>query len=108
MLLLDENSTVQICHSKTKDMAKVTSEADVVIAAVGKAKFMDAGYFRTDAVVIDVGINVDESGRICGDVDFEAVADHVQAITPAVGGVGAVTTTVLLNNVVLACERMNP
>ncbi|MZQ96666.1 MAG: bifunctional 5,10-methylene-tetrahydrofolate dehydrogenase/5,10-methylene-tetrahydrofolate cyclohydrolase [Acidaminobacter sp.] len=108
MLLLDEHATVQICHSKTKDMATVTSNADVVIAAVGKAKFMDAGYFRKDAVVIDVGINVDELGRICGDVDFEAVADHVQAITPAVGGVGAVTTTVLLNNVVLACERMNP
>jgi methylenetetrahydrofolate dehydrogenase (NADP+)/methenyltetrahydrofolate cyclohydrolase len=107
MLLLDEHATVQICHSKTKDMAKITSTADVVIAAVGKAKFMDAGYFRTDAVVIDVGINVDETGRICGDVDFEAVADQVQAITPAVGGVGAVTTTVLLNNVVLACERMN-
>jgi methylenetetrahydrofolate dehydrogenase (NADP+) / methenyltetrahydrofolate cyclohydrolase len=108
MLLLDEHATVQICHSKTKDMATVTSTADVVIAAVGKAKFMDSGYFRTDAVVIDVGINVDQSGRICGDVDFEAVANHVQAITPAVGGVGAVTTTVLLNNVVLACERMNP
>lgn len=108
MLLLDEHATVQICHSKTKDMANITSTADVVIAAVGKAKFMDAGYFRMDAVVIDVGINVDESGRICGDVDFEATADHVQAITPAVGGVGAVTTTVLLNNVVLACERMNP
>lgn len=107
MLLLDEHATVQICHSKTINMAKITSTADVVIAAVGKAKFMDAGYFRADAVVIDVGINVDETGRICGDVDFEAVADHVQAITPAVGGVGAVTTTVLLNNVVLACEQMN-
>lgn len=107
MLLLDAHATVQICHSKTKDMGKITSTADVVIAAIGKAKFMDASYFRPESVVIDVGINVDEMGRICGDVDFEAVAEHVLAITPAIGGVGAVTSTMLLNNVVLACERMN-
>lgn len=105
MLLLDEHATVQICHSRTKNMAEVTSQADVVIAAVGKAKFMDSGYFRPDAVVIDIGINDDGTGKICGDVDFEAVADHVQAITPAVGGVGAVTSILLLKNVVVACER---
>ena len=107
MLLLDEDATVEICHSKTKDMAETTSGADVVIAAIGKAKFMDTRYFRTDAIVIDIGINDDGTGRICGDVDFEAVVDHVSGITPAIGGVGAVTSTLLLNNVVRACERKN-
>lgn len=106
MLLLDENATVTVCHSKTKDMAKVTSNAEIVFAAIGKAKFMTEKFFRPESIVIDIGINDDGNGKICGDVDFDNVADGVAAITPAIGGVGAVTTTILLDNVVIACEKM--
>ena len=104
MLLLDENATVTICHSRTKDMPSITTKADIVVAAIGKAKFMTEEYFTPESVVIDVGINDDGAGKICGDVDYEQVFDKVKALTPAVGGVGTITTTILLSHVVHACE----
>jgi methylenetetrahydrofolate dehydrogenase (NADP+)/methenyltetrahydrofolate cyclohydrolase len=104
MLLLDENATVTICHSRTKDMPSITSKADVVVSAVGKAKFMDDKYFNPDAIVVDVGINDAGDGKICGDVDYDLVFDKVKAITPSIGGVGAITTTILLDHVVRACD----
>ena len=107
MLLLDENASVTICHSRTMDMPSITKKADVVVAAIGKAKFMREEYFTPDSTVIDVGINDDGNGKICGDVDFEQVIDKVKALTPAVGGVGTITTTILLSHVVQACEDMS-
>jgi methylenetetrahydrofolate dehydrogenase (NADP+) / methenyltetrahydrofolate cyclohydrolase len=106
MLLLDENATVTICHSRTKDMPSVTSKADIVVAAIGKAKFMTEDFFSEDQVVVDVGINDDGNGKICGDVDYDAVFDKVKALNPAIGGVGLITTTILLNHVVQACEKL--
>src|SRR3954465_4620815 len=100
MLLLDENATVTICHSRTKDMPSVTAKADIVVAAIGKAKFMNEDFFSEDSIVVDVGINDDGNGSICGDVDFDNVFDKVKAITPAIGGVGLITTTLLLGHVV--------
>jgi methylenetetrahydrofolate dehydrogenase (NADP+) / methenyltetrahydrofolate cyclohydrolase len=105
MLLLDENASVTICHSRTKDMPSVTSKADIVVAAIGKAKFMTEDFFSEDQVVVDVGINDDGNGKICGDVDYDAVFDKVKALNPAIGGVGLITTTILLNHVVIACEK---
>ena len=107
MLLLDENATVTICHSRTKDMPSVTAKADIVVAAIGKAKFMNADYFSENSIVVDVGINDDGNGSICGDVDYDNVFDKVKAITPAIGGVGLITTTLLLGHVVQACESLN-
>jgi methylenetetrahydrofolate dehydrogenase (NADP+) / methenyltetrahydrofolate cyclohydrolase len=107
MLLLDENATVTICHSRTKDMPSVTAKADIVVAAIGKAKFMNEDFFSEDSIVVDVGINDDGNGSICGDVDFDNVFDKVKAITPAIGGVGLITTTLLLGHVVQSCEYLN-
>lgn len=106
MLLLDENATVSVCHSRTKDMPSITKSADIVVAAIGKAKFMNDEFFSQDSIVVDVGINDDGNGKICGDVDFDLVFDKVKAITPAVGGVGLITTTILLDHVVQACEKL--
>ncbi|MFZ0446201.1 MAG: bifunctional methylenetetrahydrofolate dehydrogenase/methenyltetrahydrofolate cyclohydrolase, partial [Bacillus sp. (in: firmicutes)] len=96
-----------ICHSRTNDMPAVTSKADIVVAAIGKAKFMGKEYFSENQVVIDVGINDDGNGKICGDVDYDEVIDSVKALNPAVGGVGLITTTLLLGHVVDACEKAN-
>jgi len=106
MLLLDQNATVTVCHSRTKMMPSVTSKADIVVAAIGKAKFMNDEYFNRDSIVIDVGINDAGDGTICGDVDYELVFDKVKAITPTIGGVGAITTTILLSHVIKACESL--
>lgn len=106
MLLLDENASVTICHSRTKDMPSVTKKADIVVAAIGKAKFMTEEFFSEDSIVVDVGINDDGNGKICGDVDYDAVFDKVKALNPAIGGVGLITTTILLDHVVQACEKM--
>lgn len=105
MMLLKENATVTICHSKTKDIQKVVSEADIVVAALGKARAIGADYIKPGAIVIDVGVNGAPEGGICGDVDFEKVKDIASQITPVPGGVGAVTTTVLLKHVVEAAQR---
>lgn len=106
MLLLDENATVTICHSKSKDMKSFTRNADIVVAAIGKAKFMREEFFTEESVVIDVGINEDENGNICGDVDYDSTFGKVKALNPAAGGIGTITTTILLDHVVKACERM--
>ncbi|WP_338449220.1 bifunctional 5,10-methylenetetrahydrofolate dehydrogenase/5,10-methenyltetrahydrofolate cyclohydrolase [Niallia oryzisoli] len=106
MLLLDENATVTICHSRTKDMPAVTGKADIVVAAIGKAKFMTEEYFSEGQIVVDVGINDDGTGKIAGDVDYDSVFEKVKAITPATGGIGLITTTILLNHVVQACENI--
>ncbi len=105
MLLLKENATVTICHSKTRDLSKMCSTADVLVAAVGRAKMVDEKYLRDGAVVIDVGINVDDNGKMCGDVDFDACVDKSSMITPVPRGVGSVTTSILAKHVVKACKN---
>lgn len=107
MLLLNENATVTICHSRTKDLAKVTSEADVLVAAVGRAKMVKEDFVKEGAVVIDVGINVDAEGNLCGDVDTNGVMDKVSMITPVPAGVGSVTTSILAKHLVKACKLQN-
>jgi methylenetetrahydrofolate dehydrogenase (NADP+)/methenyltetrahydrofolate cyclohydrolase len=103
-LLINEDATVTVCHSKTKDLCDITRDADIVIAALGKPNFIK-GYFINDgAVVIDVGINRTENG-LCGDVDFEDVKSKCSYITPVPGGVGPMTVAMLLNNVVVAATR---
>jgi methylenetetrahydrofolate dehydrogenase (NADP+)/methenyltetrahydrofolate cyclohydrolase len=102
LLLLNENATVTICHSKTKNLSEVTSDADILVAAIGKAKFVKSDFIKEGAVVIDVGINVDEEGKLCGDVDFEDCKDKAEMITPVPGGVGSVTTSILAKHVVKA------
>ena len=87
-------------------MPSLTSKADIVVAAIGKAKFMTGDYFSENSIVVDVGVNDDGTGKICGDVDFDSVLEKVKAITPATGGVGIITTTILLDHVVKACERL--
>lgn len=104
MMLLDENATVTICHSRTKNISELTAKADVVITAVGRAKMLDRSYFTEASIVIDVSIN-EENSKIYGDVDFEAVEDLVSAITPVPGGVGSVTTNILLRQVIIACRQ---
>lgn len=107
MLLLNENATVTICHSRTKNLPEISSKADIVVAAVGKAKMVTADYVKDGAVVIDVGINVDNNGNLCGDVDTENLLEKVSMITPVPGGVGSVTTSILASHVVKACKLQN-
>lgn len=107
MLLLSEHATVTICHSKTKNLSGVAAEADVLIAAIGRAKMVDESFVKDGAVVIDVGINIDEEGNLCGDVDTNAVLDKVSMITPVPAGVGSVTTSILAKHVVKACKLQN-
>ena len=98
MLLLHANATVTIAHSKTANLAEVTRGADILVSAVGIAKFIKADMVKEGAVVIDVGMNRDENGKLCGDVDFEAVKDKTSFITPVPGGVGPMTITMLMQN----------
>lgn len=104
MLLLNCNATVTICHSKTENIGSVCSEADIVVACVGKAEMVDSNYIKEGAVVIDVGINVDHDGKLCGDIDTENCIEKSGMITPVPGGVGAVTTSILAKHVVRACR----
>lgn len=97
-MLLRENATVTIAHSKTKDLKEVTKRADILIVAVGRPKLVTRDYVKEGAVVIDVGINRDENNKMCGDVDFDDVAPVCNAITPVPGGVGPMTIAMLLNN----------
>jgi methylenetetrahydrofolate dehydrogenase (NADP+)/methenyltetrahydrofolate cyclohydrolase len=105
MLLLQAGATVTICHSQTKDLAFHTKRADVLVAAVGRPKFVTADMVKPGAVVIDVGINRLPDGKLCGDVDFEGVKEVAGAITPVPGGVGPMTITMLLGNTLEAAER---
>ena len=98
MLLLRENGTVTICHSHTRDLKSVTKRADILIAAIGKAKFVTSEYVKEGAVVIDVGMNRDENNKLCGDVDFDDVSRIAGAITPVPGGVGPMTIAMLMEN----------
>ena len=107
MLLLHENGTVTICHSRTKDLAAICREADILVAAVGKPKFITADMVKPGAVVIDVGMDRDEDGNLCGDVDTQAVAAVASAITPVPGGVGPMTIAMLLKNTVTAAKLQN-
>ncbi|HPU62925.1 MAG TPA: bifunctional methylenetetrahydrofolate dehydrogenase/methenyltetrahydrofolate cyclohydrolase FolD [Mobilitalea sp.] len=100
MLMLKENATVTICHSKTKNLAEVTKRADILIVAMGKPKFITGDYVKDGAVVIDVGIHRNDNNKICGDVDFDDVVDKVSAITPVPGGVGPMTIAMLMYNCV--------
>ena len=105
MMLLKKNATVTVCHTKTKDLPSVAREADLLIVAAGRARTVTADYVRPGQVVIDVGINMDENGKLCGDVDYDSVESVVAAITPVPGGVGSVTTSVLVSHVVEAASR---
>ncbi len=107
MLLLHENGTVTICHSKTKDLAAICREADILVAAVGMAKLITADMVKPGAVVIDVGMNRSENGKLCGDVDYEAVEPIAGYITPVPGGVGPMTIAMLLKNAVRAARLQN-
>lgn len=107
MLLLGENATVTICHSRTSELAKVSSEADILVAAIGKAKMITEDFVKEGAIIIDVGINVDEDGNMCGDVDTEKCKDKSSFITPVPAGVGSVTTAVLAKHVLKACRLAN-
>ena len=105
MLLLNANATVTVCHSKTKDIREICKTADILVSAVGKAKFVTADMVKQGAVVIDVGMNRDETGKLCGDVDFEAVKEKCSLITPVPGGVGPMTITMLMYNTALAAFK---
>ena len=104
MLLLHANGTVTVCHSRTKDLAEVTRRADILVVAIGKANFVTADMVKEGAVVIDVGMNRNAEGKLCGDVDFENVKEKASAITPVPGGVGVMTITMLLENTLRAAE----
>ena len=108
MLLLGENATVTICHSKTQDLQKVCADADVLVAGVGRARMVTADYVKEGAVVIDVGINAKpEGGGICGDVDTDDVVGKASMVTPVPAGVGSVTTSILAKHVIKACKQQN-
>ena len=102
LLMLRENATVTVCHSRTKNLKEVTKRADILIVAIGKPKFITAAYVKEGAVVIDVGIHRNENNKLCGDVDFDSVAPLASAITPVPGGVGPMTIAMLMNNCVEA------
>lgn len=104
MLLLQRNGTVTVCHSKTKDLKEECRRADILVVAIGRAKMIDADYIKPGAAVIDVGMDRDENGRLCGDVDFESAQTVAGAITPVPGGVGPMTIAVLLTNTLRAAK----
>ena len=105
MMLVKKNATVTICHTRTVDMPSVAREADIIIVAAGRAGVVGAEYVKEGQTIIDVGINVNAEGKLCGDVDYAAVEPIVDAITPVPGGVGSVTTSVLVGHVVEAAMR---
>ncbi|MCM1026025.1 MAG: bifunctional methylenetetrahydrofolate dehydrogenase/methenyltetrahydrofolate cyclohydrolase FolD [Roseburia sp.] len=100
MLLTRENGTVTVCHSRTRNLKEITRRADILVAAIGKPKWIDGSFIKEGAVVIDVGIHRNENNRLCGDVDFDSAAPHCSAITPVPGGVGPMTIAMLMNNCV--------
>lgn len=104
-LMLQKNATVTYCHSKTQDLASYTRQADILIAAIGRAKFIDHTYIKPGAVIIDVGMNRDENGKLCGDVDFEDVLETASYITPVPGGVGPMTIAMLMGNTLQSAEN---
>ncbi len=105
MLLMHADATVTICHSKTENLADITRHADILIAAIGKAKFITGDMVKEGAVVIDVGMNRDENNKLCGDVDFDSVSEKASFITPVPGGVGPMTIAMLMKNTVKSAEN---
>ena len=105
MLLLHSNATVTICHSRTKNLADICKTADVIVVAIGKAKFLTADMVKDGAVIIDVGMDRDENGKLCGDVDFDNVAEKASYITPVPGGVGPMTISMLMQNTLTSAKR---
>lgn len=105
--LLSKNATVTVCHSKTKDIENITKDADIVVTAMGKPKFLKADMVKEGATIIDVGINRMENGKLCGDVDFENVSEKAGYITPVPGGVGPMTIAMLMENIVKAAKMQN-
>lgn len=104
LLMLQENATVTVCHSRTENLKEVCKRADILIVAIGKPRMITADYVKEGAVVIDVGIHRDENNKLCGDVNYEDVAPHCSAITPVPGGVGPMTIAMLMNNCVSSVE----
>ena len=107
LLLLRENGTVTVTHSRTKNLKEVCKRADILVVAIGRPKMIDASYVKEGAVVIDVGIHRNENNKLCGDVDFESVEPVVSAITPVPGGVGPMTIAMLMNNCVEAATMFD-
>lgn len=107
MMLLDRNATPVICHSRTENLPAILKDADVCIVAMGRARSLGKENFDEDSIIIDVGVSADKDGKIGGDADFDNLVDFVDKITPVPGGVGSVTTTILLEQVVRACELIN-
>ncbi len=107
MMLLKKNATVTICHTRTKDMKTIAKSADILIVAAGRAGIINKDYVREGQIVIDVGINTDSDGKLCGDVDYTSVEPIVSAITPVPGGVGSMTTSVLISHIVQAAGKKN-
>lgn len=107
LLLQRENATVTMCHSKTHNMAEIARQADILVVAIGRANMIDARYVKPGAIVIDVGMNRLESGKLAGDVDFESVKEVSGPITPVPGGVGPMTITMLMQNTLIAAKRLN-
>ena len=104
-LLVNENATVTICHSKTKNLAKVCKRAEILVVAIGRPRYVKADWVQSGAIVVDVGVNMDENGKLCGDVDFDEILEKASYVTPVPRGVGPVTTTMLLENVVESFKR---
>ena len=107
MLMLAKSATVTICHSKTVNLPEITKQADILVAAVGIPNFVKADMVKEGAIVLDVGINRNENGKLCGDVDFEDVKDKTSMITPVPGGVGPMTIAMLMQNTLTACREQN-
>ena len=103
--LLAKNATVTVCHSKTKNLPEITKQADILVCAIGKPKFVTADMVKNNAVVIDVGINRNEEGKVCGDTDFKNIVEKASYITPVPGGVGPMTIAMLINNIVKSAKQ---
>lgn len=106
MMLLERNATVTVCHTKTKNLAALCREAEILVVAIGHGKMIGREYLSPGQVIVDIGINFDEEGKMCGDVDYEAAEETALAVTPVPGGIGKVTTAVLAKHVVEACSRL--
>ena len=105
-LMINQNATVTVCHSKTKDLKSITKKADILIVAVGKAKMINREYVKNGAIVVDVGINRDENNKLCGDCDYNDLKNVASLITPVPNGVGILTTAMVAHNV-LECIKLN-
>ena len=107
MMLLERDATVTVCHTKTKNLAALCREAEILVVAIGHGKMIGREYLSPGQVIVDIGINFDENGKMCGDVDYEAASETARAVTPVPGGIGKVTTAVLAKHVVEACSRLS-